>query len=117
MGVTCSQVRDQDPIAVKHERGLSRQITRTGSDLEAETSFSIQQVIPISSQTTTYVSALPVHNGKVSALQRLSKSQWYRSMISQGRTVIEDKQFQCGGYVRSVPKITDSTAHSTLLSR
>ena len=66
---------------------------------------------------TTYVTAVPLVDGKVPALTRMSRSQWYRAMLEQGRFVIEDKQFQAGRFVRSVPKINKSPADSSILQR
>ena len=62
--------------------------------------------------TTTFVRALPL--GKTG--ERISRASWSRQMQAIGRIVVEDKQFQAGGYIRSVPRLLDAS-NATILMR
>ena len=115
MGGACSSEVD----TMKKHR-LRPELGRTRSSLDfddpdSDSSNDIDETyenFPI----TTFVRALEVRNGIVVDKRRISRSTWSRHMQATGRLVVEDKQFQAGGFIRSVPRIQDPS-NSTIMKR
>jgi hypothetical protein len=114
MGGSCSsEVADKPRL----NAGLSR--TRSSfecddslCDVSVELTDQADQHFPI----TTFIRALPMQDGRVLDRQRISRASWSKHMQACDRLVVEDKQFQAGGYIRSVPRIQD-TSNSTIMKR
>ena len=115
MGGACSSEAD---TMKKHRLrpGLSRtrsslEFDESEDDMSADLDDNVDH-FPI----TTFVRALEVRNGVMLDKRRISRSTWSRHMQATGRMVVEDKQFQAGGFIRSVPRIQDP-CNSTIMKR
>ena len=64
----------------------------------------------------TYVSAILLGDSAGTAAGGGSRMGWERKMTSEGRLVVEDRQFAIGGFCRSVPMIGNIN-NSAILSR